>query len=266
MNMKSDINDRKRSEPMEETRLSRRSFLKLAALSALTLGAGYTVGRVIPQSAADGGAQGLSLHAFLPGDNDLVAEVLRVFAQKTGRAARLTVSADSHWAEMIRSTVQAGSLLDGGWLAVRMVTLPEVLPADILLGDNQQAVYSPEHDFDAALRDLQALVRGRQAGYLFSAEYRHAGLLDDLLPARRLYAVIRSGAEVVERIPLERSYRQVVVDGRQGKTVLRLADGAVQVWHASCRNKLCLHSGAAAYAGSAIACAPNHLVVQVEAG
>ncbi|HSV85401.1 MAG TPA: NusG domain II-containing protein, partial [Levilinea sp.] len=263
---KSDINDRKRSLPMEELRLSRRSFLKLTALSALTLGAGYTVGKLVPQSAEDGESRAFSLHAFLPGDSNLVSEVMRVFAQKTGPAARLTVSADRQWSEMIRLAVQPGHLLGGGLLAVRMAALPETLPADLLLGDNQQAVYSPEEDYDPALLNLRGLVRGYQAGYLFSAEYRHTSLLAGLLPLRDLFAVVRSGPDVVERIPLDRTYRQVVVNGPQGKTVLSMSGGAVQVQAAACRNKLCMHSGTAVYAGSVIACAPNRLVVQVEAG
>jgi len=259
-------NHGKRSEPMKDMNMSRRSFLKLAALSALTLGAGYTVGKLTPQKAAADEASTLSLHAFLPGDSDLVAEVVRVFTQKTGPAARVAVSADPQWSEMIHAAAKSGQLFSGGLLTLRMTALPETLPADILIGDNQQVVYAPERDYDSTLRSLRRLVRGRKAEYLFSADYRPASLFAGLWQPHHLAAVIRSGSDIVERIPLERSYRQVVVDGPQGKTVLSVIDGAVQVQAAACRNKLCMHAGPAAHPGSVIACAPNHLVVQVEAG
>jgi hypothetical protein len=251
---------------MEDFKMSRRSFLKLTALAALTLGSGYAAGRLAPQAASTA-RQTLSLHAFLPGDDRLVSEVVRVFSQKAGAAARVSVSADPKWFETIHAAAsQPGGLLNGGTLDFRMVVLPETLAADILFGDNQQAVYAPESDYDPALRSLQAQVRGRQAGYLFSAEYKSEGLLAGLWQPQGKVAVVRSGSSVVERIPLERTYRQVVVDGPQGKTALSVVGGAVQVQTAACRNKLCMHSGPAAHVGSVIACAPNQLVVQVEAG
>ncbi|MEN4013776.1 MAG: NusG domain II-containing protein [Chloroflexota bacterium] len=252
---------------MNDLKLSRRSFLKLTALSALTFGAGYTLGKLIPPAAMDGEAQALSLHAFLPGDSSLVCEVMRVFAQKVAPATLAAVSADAQWSEIIQSAVKPGHLLGGGLLTVRMTALPQALPADILLGDDQQAVYAPESDYDPALRSLQAFVRGRQADHLFSADYRHAGLLTLLLPPRGgLFAVIRSGSNVVERIPMDRAYHDIVIDGPLGKTILGMADGAIRVRAAACRNKLCMLNVPAAQAGSVIACAPNHLVAQVEAG
>jgi hypothetical protein len=260
-------NDRKRTEPMEDFKMSRRSFLKLTALAALAVGSGYTAGKMTPQAAASTAERALSLHAFLPGDKSLVAEVVRVFTEKAGPAARLAISANEKWAETIGAAVrQPGSLLSGGLLAFRMIALAETLPADILLGDNHQVVYVPEHDYDPALRSLQAQVRGSRAGYLFSAEYKHEGLLAGLWKPQDKVAVIRSGSDLVDRIPLDRSYREIVVNGPQGKTIISVTDGAVQVQVAACRNKLCMHSGLAAEMGSVIACAPNHLVVQVEAG
>jgi hypothetical protein len=261
-------NDRKRTEPMEDFKMSRRSFLKLSALAALTVGAGYTAGKMAPKAAA-ASAQGraAALHAFLPGDPNLVSEVVRVFTARVGSAARLAVSADPQWTGVISAAVrQPGSLLSGGTLAFRMVALAETLPADILLGDNQQAVYAPESDYDPALRSLQAQVRGGQARYLFSAEFKEEGLLAGLWKPQDKVAVIRSGSSIVDRIPLDSRYNGIVVDGPQGKTVLSVADGLVRVESAACRNQLCLHSGPAAQVGDVIACAPNRLVVQVEGG
>jgi hypothetical protein len=256
-------NDRKRTEPMEDIKISRRSFLKLTALAAAALGSGYAAGRLTPQA----GEKMLALHAFLPGDSSLVAEVVRVFTNKAGFAGRMTVSADTKWSEAISAAVrQPGNVLSGGLLAFRMIALAEAVPADILLGDHQQAVYAPESDYDPALRSLQAQVRGSRAQYLFSAEYKAEGLLAGLWKPENKVAVIRSGSTLVDRIPLTGSYHDIVVDGPQGKTVLSIVDGAVQVKAAGCRHQLCMHSGPAAEMGSVIACAPNHLVVQVEAG
>jgi hypothetical protein len=260
-------NDRKRTETMEDFKMSRRSFLKLTALAAAALGSGYAAGTLSPQAASAAAERALSLHAFLPDDSSLIAEVVRVFTAKTGSAARLTVSADPQWSEVISAAIrQPGSVFDGGLLAFRMIALPETVAADILLGDHQQAVYSPESDYDPALRSLQSQVRGRTAGYLFSAEYKQEGLLAGLWQPQDKVAVLRSGSQIVERIPLNRTYREIVIDGPQGKTILSVADGAVQVQSAACRHKLCMYSGGAAQLGSVIACAPNHLVVQVEAG
>jgi hypothetical protein len=267
MNNPNHNKDRKRTEPMEDFKMSRRSFLKLSALAALTLGAGYTAGKVAPRAASSAEGRAAVLHAFLPGDPSLVSEVVRVFTARVGSAARLAISAGPEWTEIIsRAVRQPGSLLTGGLLSFRMVALPETLPADILLGDNQQAVYAPESDYDPALRSLQAQVRGGQANYLFSAEYKEEGLLAGLWKPQDRVAVIRSGANIVDRIPLDSRYSGIVVDGPQGKTVLSVGGGLVRVESAACRNQLCMHSGPAAQLGDVIACAPNRLVVQVEGG
>ncbi|MEF8792591.1 NusG domain II-containing protein [Thiohalorhabdus sp.] len=80
-------------------------------------------------------------------------------------------------------------------------------------------------------------------------------------PAGQEVVVIVAGEEV-RRLDLDREQR-ITVDGRQGSTELRVADGGVRFTHAPCSAKRCVRSGWQHRAGASAACVPNKVMVRV---
>lgn len=76
--------------------------------------------------------------------------------------------------------------------------------------------------------------------------------------------MIENGQGSFDRIPLAASFRNVLVDGPQGKTGIAIADGFVHVRSAACRNQLCRHMGPISQEGQLIACAPNKVMIRIE--
>ena len=77
-------------------------------------------------------------------------------------------------------------------------------------------------------------------------------------------AVITLDGAVVDRIPLypDGSYDLPDIPGM----VFTVRDGAVSVSESSCRDRICVRTGAVSHTGEAIICVPNKVAVTVETG
>ncbi|MEJ5263679.1 MAG: NusG domain II-containing protein, partial [Ignavibacterium sp.] len=71
-----------------------------------------------------------------------------------------------------------------------------------------------------------------------------------------------NGKGLVDKISLDKNYKNIWVDGLQGKTGLRIENGIAQVHTSSCRHGICKHS-IASEVGNIIACAPNKVLIKV---
>ena len=92
------------------------------------------------------------------------------------------------------------------------------------------------------------------------------------LVAVRVYAG-SSGAPVVHlrgprqewMFPLD-SERTVAVPGPLGDTVVQISSGQARVLSSPCPEKICVRSGAIARPGQWIACLPNRMFIDIQAG
>jgi hypothetical protein len=98
------------------------------------------------------------------------------------------------------------------------------------------------------------------AAVLVAAGALTLGLRAPDAPAR---AVVRVGGEIVATLSLDRP-GTFPVDGRNGRVVLTVEDGAVRVTESSCTERLCIAMGAKHRPGELIACVPNALAVRLE--
>ncbi len=76
--------------------------------------------------------------------------------------------------------------------------------------------------------------------------------------------MIENNNGVFDKIPLISTYKNVKVDGPQGKTEIEISNGLVKVTKSTCRHKLCEKSRYAANIGDVIACAPNKVLIRIE--
>ncbi|OPY88776.1 MAG: hypothetical protein A4E73_03322 [Syntrophaceae bacterium PtaU1.Bin231] len=245
--------------------ITRRDFFRLTGLAAAALGTGYTAGKWIAPAEGDR----FSISGFLPADRETVTGLAAIFSRRAGASGQPVILAASPWKECIL----AGSRAAAGErpakrlaepVLFRMAPLPQGVPADILVADARTGVYRPDADFTVAMAEFRRGLQGKTATHFFSAEGRVGGSMH-LFAGSERYAVIESEKGIVDRIPLAASYRSISVDGAQGKTGIEIADGRVSVHSASCRNQLCRHLGPISQDGQLIACAPNRVMIRIEA-
>lgn len=242
--------------------ISRRSFLKIAGLTAVAAGTGAGAAQLLPRSSA----QRFALHGFIPDDDRMIAATLRAFVAELPKDARglaPVVHAPANYASVVRGAMgTASSPLSGKRLVVRVSRLGHSVPADVLLHDDNKRVYDPSRDFNGALVSLRASLRNAPAGLMLSAEYVDEAPLAALFAGERVL-VVENERGVVDKIAM-RHTRTLSVDGPQGRTGITVSSHSAHVHSASCRHELCRRQGAVAMPGEVIACAPNRVLLRVE--
>ena len=72
------------------------------------------------------------------------------------------------------------------------------------------------------------------------------------------FVEIEVDGEIIERIPAQRNYSDIAINGEHGDTVFRLHDRMLSVIQAGCRHEVCKKMGN--ITAGKIVCAPNKLV------
>jgi hypothetical protein len=240
-------------------RLTRRGFLKLVGISAAALSAGYGAGKIsLPQN-----KHSLTLQAFLPADELLVSGLVDAFVSLTGSPANIGASGEPHWADLLQNAAYTAQYPAApGMLTLNIMRLQKTIPADLLLSDSRVAVYDPERHFNRRFIQIRQKMYGLSGGMVLTAVYKNR--LETA--SSRQFATIRDQAGLFDRLPLDRDYKDIPVDGPLGKTHLRIAGGMLWIHSASCRQHLCQEAGRLAHLGDRAACAPNRLLVEIESG
>ena len=240
--------------------ISRRSFLKVSGLAAVALGTGFGTNKLIHSR----NSKYFGVHGFIPGDENIVKLLVKSFNDKTGFSDAPVIFADAKWANIIRDKYKLNSGSDGR-VTFRMIKINGIADSDILITDNNNVVYNPDNDFNSAFIKIRTNIQNRKADYLFSAQFKKDDLLSSFLKSGEKLAVIENEKGIIDRIDLTRNYKNIVIDGKLGKTGISVNNGFVNVHTSSCRNQICKESGFISEPGQLIACAPNKIVIRVEA-
>jgi len=241
--------------------ISRRNFLKIAGLTSVALGAGYTTGKLTGNS----NSVNYTVHGFIPADEQIISQLVSAFKNKVKSNTNPAVIADSKIGEVInRLDLQNrnSSFSNSGTITYRLKRLDKQIDSDIIISDDNNSVYSL-NDLNYSLANLRSELKNRKAEFFFTAEYKETDLLSSLFKSNKKEIVIENEKGLVERISLDRNYNNILIDGPQGKTGLKIENGIAQVHTSTCRHEICKHSIASA-AGNIIACAPNKALVKIE--
>jgi hypothetical protein len=245
--------------------ISRRSFLKLSALTVAAAGAGFGTGSMFKQ----GEPRRFAMYGFVPDDERAVEEFLRLFvAELPSGAAAPVIRADKRWSGVIRSALRKHSLSAGleqgsGRVYVRLIPLGQAAPGDVLVADDRKRIHDPAGDFSTALHGLRSLLKGTEACCMMSAEYVEEPAFASLFSSGRVL-VVENDHGVVDRIPFDGRSRRLEIRGAQGNTGVSITAAGAHVHGASCRHGLCRRAGIASQPGDVIACAPNRVLLRVE--
>ena len=243
--------------------LSRRKFIKLSSISALAVGSGYTAGKLLGKP----GNQHYSVYCFLPSDEKLITEVVRVFAATVKSNSTPIINADDDYKYMLQKLVSKYKqtfFSNSGSVSYSAKPLNKHVNSDIIVSDTNKSIYWIKNDFTDELMTIRSMLYGTEAKIFFAAVYKQSNILSSLFSSNQKAIVIENENGMFDKIPLNSTYKNVKVDGPQGETEIEINKGLVKVTKSTCRHKLCERSQYAANVGDVIACAPNKVLIRIE--
>ena len=240
--------------------ISRRNFLKITGLSTVAIGAGFITGKLVGNSKS----VYYAVHGFIPDDEQVIANLVTAFKNKVKSNIEAVVISDSKISEIINRVdlkSRKENFSNSGSITYRLKRLNNQVDSDIIISDGNNSIYSVD-DFNTALSNIRTNIKDRKANYSFTAEYNETDFISAIFKSDKNEVVIENEKGLVDRISLDKNYKNILIDGPQGKTGLKLENGIVQVHSSTCRHGICKHSIASGV-GNIIACAPNKVLVKV---
>ncbi|MCU0344930.1 MAG: NusG domain II-containing protein [Ignavibacterium sp.] len=241
--------------------ISRRNFLKIAGLTSVALGAGYTTGKLVGNSKS----VYCAVHGFIPADEQVIANLVIAFKNKVKSNSDAVVISDLKIGEII-NRVDLKSRKDNfsanGSITYRIKRLDKQIASDIIVSDANNAVYSLT-DLNSAFEYIRADLKNRKADFLFTAEYNETDFLSSFFKSNKKEVVIENEKGLVDRVSLDKNYKNILIDGLQGKTGLKIENGVAQVHTSTCRHGICKNTVASGV-GNILACAPNKVLIKIE--
>lgn len=240
--------------------ISRRKFFKIAGLSTVAIGAGFTTGKLTSSNKS----VYYTVHGFIPADEQVINNLVSAFRNTIKSNSSPIVIADSKIGEVINTSdllMRKDNFSNSGSITYRIKRLDKQVDSDIIFSDGNNSVYSID-DLNISLFNLRNELINKKADYLFTAEYTETNFLSSILRSNKKEVVIENEKGLVDKISLNKNYQSFLVDGPFGKTGLKIENGIVRVHSSSCKNGICKHSIASS-AGNIIACAPNKILVRI---
>lgn len=238
--------------------ISRRSFLKLSGLAAAALSAGYSTGKLLNS----GKEEFFTVYGLIPADENIVKLLVSSFQKKINNG-NPTILADEKLHKIISQNLSHSSSTSNN-ATISIVKMNGNVSSDILISDNTNKIFNPETDFNQMFTEIRSKIKNRKAEYVFTAEYRKKDLISRVFNINEKVVVVENEKGIVDKINLNNSYKNIVVNGTQGKTGISIQNGVVHVHTASCKNQICKHSGFISEPGKLIACAPNKVLIRIE--
>jgi hypothetical protein len=243
--------------------ITRKKFIKLSSISAIAIGSGFAAGKLLGKS----GKQHYSVYCFLPSDEKLIAEVVRVFTATVKSNSTPIINADDGYKFMLQKLVSKNKqtfFSNSGSISYSVKPLNKHVNSDIIVSDNSKSIYSLQNDFTDEWMTIRSFLYGTEAKIFFAAVYKQSNILSSLFSSNQKEIVIENNNGTFDKIPLNLTYKNVKVEGPQGETEIEINNGLVKVTKSSCRHKLCEKSQYAANVGDVIACAPIKVLIRIE--
>ncbi len=240
--------------------ISRRNFLKIAGLTSVALGAGYTTGKLTGNSKSIN----YCVHGFIPADEQVITNLIAAFRNKVKSNVEAVVIASSKVGEIVNRVDlknRKDSYTNTGSVTYRLRKIDKQVDSDIIINDANNSVYSLD-DFSAKLFDLRSQIKNRKADYFFTAEYSETDFLSSIFNSNKKEVVIENEKGLVDRISLENNYKNILIGGPQGKTGIKIENGIAWVYTSTCRHEICKNTTASGV-GNIIACAPNKVLIKI---
>jgi len=241
--------------------VTRRNFLKIAGLISVALGAGFTTGKLVGNSKS----VYYALNGFIPADEQVIGTLVTAFKNKVKSNSEAVVISDSKVGEIVNRidlNNRNVNFSNNGSITYRLKRLDKQFDSDIIISDGNNSVYSLD-DFTSILMNIRSDIKHRKADYFFTAEYSETDFLSSIFKSNKKEVVIENEKGLVDRISLMNTYQNILIDGPQGKTGLKIENGIAQIHTSTCRHGICKNTVASGV-GNILACAPNKVLVKIE--
>ncbi|HRI45807.1 MAG TPA: NusG domain II-containing protein [Ignavibacteriaceae bacterium] len=243
--------------------LSRRSFLKLSGITAVSLGSGFGIGKIVSSQA---NKKSIILCGFLPNNQEQIVNTVKSFVDEFlyNETFSVTVRGEDNFSSILRN--QLGNRINSTsnrHLNIRLTKLTASLPSDILIKTDDAKIFSPDTDFSAYIQATRNSVLGKDAVYQLNVESTENSILD-IFNSNNKVAVIENSKGIVEKIELNRKATSYKVSGNIGDVVFNIGNGNAHVHSSTCRHQLCKKGNSAFASGDFIACAPNKVILRIE--
>lgn len=243
--------------------LSRRSFLKLSGIAAVSLGSGFGIGKVVSSQA---NKESIMLCGFLPDNQEQIVNTVKSFVDEflCNETFSVSVRGDDNFSSILRN--QLGNRISSTSnrnLNIQLTKLTTSLPSDILIKTDEAKIFSPDTDFSASIKSTRNSVLGQNAVYQLNVELTEISILD-IFNSNNRVAVIENSKGIVEKIKLNRKATSFKVSGNIGNVVFNIGNGNAHVHSSTCRHQLCKKGNTALAYGDFIACAPNKVILRIE--
>ncbi len=250
--------------------ISRREFLKIVGLSTVAYSAGLQIGKILSKSEATN----VHLTAFLPEEEFYANYLIQKFLEKieneiperTIKKLKKINIKNSFESEsfvvgsndLIKTDKEVSILDDKVSLIIRKDNYP--FNCDIFLKDDEKQIYSPEDLSEIFfIRDDIKNKRAKiKLACSFSKDRDNASNTQF-----NKKVLIESNNEIWDAIPISSSYKNIEVKSSNGSVNFSISDKLVKVHAATCRNKLCIHSGSITQIGESLICAPNKILIKI---
>ena len=167
---------------------NRRNFLKLSGFTALSVGSGFTVGKLL------GGYQKSqhAIYGFLPSDEKLIAKFINVFSEKVKCNSEPVIIAGKNYYGILKKLFDEtrSNLFDnGGAVTYSIKKISKQIKSDIIISDNQNPIYSINADMDSKLRNLRLELKERKADVYLSAVFNQFDFFRDKVFFRQCFSI-----------------------------------------------------------------------------
>ena len=243
--------------------ITRRKFIKLSGFATLSVGSGFAVGKIM------GGYQKsqFSICGFLPSDDKLISQIINAFYKTVRCYSEPIIIADNYYRDIltrVNNELRRDLFEKNGTVTYSIKKINKEVKSDIIVSDDHNTVYSTNTDMDTEMRNIRTELRGLKADVFFSIVYNQPGMFSSLINPGGVNIVIRNDNGIFDKIPIKTSYKNIIVNGPQGKTEIAVKNGLINIVKSTCRHKLCEKAGYVANAGDIIACAPNKVLIKIE--
>ncbi|MBE2279966.1 MAG: NusG domain II-containing protein [Ignavibacteriaceae bacterium] len=233
--------------------ISRRDFLKIAGLSAVSFTAGFKVMDFFGNSKV---VSGTVFTAFLPADSKVLSKFFELYKSHNSvviNGNSPVIVGDGEPAAMV-SQILNGKAGNGFFVSAKGVN--SNINSDLLIYDKSGSIVTPESGFTSNLQEFRAGLHGKTAGVMITVKE-----INDSKPAD--YAVIESDNKVYDKIRLGKN-KEISLNTGAGEMVVAIAGNSVSVKKAACKHKLCQSQGSIYDTNSQIACAPGKVLIKLE--
>ena len=203
--------------------ISRKKFIKISSLSAIALGTGYSLGKLFPGEPAGR----FAVYGFLPSSNKIFKNTIKSFIQMSYGEIIPMILADDYYKKLIMEHYrsQNNPLLFSNYSVTYKITqLQKTVDADIILSDNNKSVYSLHTDFNNDFLDLRTEIKNLKASVFFSAEFNKTNIHSSFINPKQRTVIIENENRTIEKIPLNSSYNDLIINGPAGRTIVEIKD------------------------------------------